>query len=146
MRMAAGGSQGFGRNVEVVPAHWGREGGGYLQAIIAAESPIPGSILRHWRVVATGINFFLQEIVAKRLEILLQLQPKPSRIAVLLNPTDAPVAETTLRDVQEAARDTALPIHILNASTNSEIDAAFAALVSERADALFVQSSNYFHS
>ena len=87
---------------------------------------------------ATGINFFLQEIVAKRLEILLQLQPKPSRIAVLLNPADAPVAETTLRDVHEAARATALPIHILNASTNSEIDAAFAALASERADALFV--------
>ena len=68
------------------------------------------------------------------------------RLAVLLNPVDAPVAETTLRDVQEAARATALPLHILNASTNSEIDAAFAALVSERADALFVASSNYFHS
>jgi putative tryptophan/tyrosine transport system substrate-binding protein len=95
---------------------------------------------------ATGINFFLQEIVAKRLEILLQLQPKRSRIAVLLNPADPVVAETTLRDVQEAARAIALPIHILNASTNSEIDAAFAALASERADALFVQSSNYFHS
>jgi putative ABC transport system substrate-binding protein len=65
---------------------------------------------------------------------------------VLLNPADAPVAETTLRDVQEAARATALAIHILNASTNSEIDAAFAALASEQADALFVQSSNYFFS
>jgi putative ABC transport system substrate-binding protein len=95
---------------------------------------------------ATGINFFLQEIVAKRLEILLQLHPKPNRIAVLLNPADAPVAETTLREVHEAARASALPIHILNASTNSEIDAAFAALASERADALFVGSSNYFFS
>ena len=45
---------------------------------------------------------------------------------------------------QEAARATAL--HILNASTNSEIDAAFAALASERADALFVMANNYFHS
>jgi len=95
---------------------------------------------------ATGINFFLQEIVAKRLEILLQLHPKPNRIAVLLNPADAPVAETTLREVHEAARASALPIHILNASTNSEIDAAFAAPASERADALFVGSSNYFFS
>jgi len=95
---------------------------------------------------ATGINFLLQEVVAKRLAILLELQPKPSRIAVLLNPADAPVAETTLREVQEAARASALPIHILNASTNSEIDAAFAALASERADGLFVASSNYFHS
>jgi putative tryptophan/tyrosine transport system substrate-binding protein len=95
---------------------------------------------------ATGINFFLQEIVAKRIEILLELQPKPVRIAVLLNPADPVVAETTLRDVQEAARAIALPIHILNASTNSEIDAAFAALASEQANALFVMSSNYFAS
>ena len=95
---------------------------------------------------ATGINFFLQEIVAKRFEILLQLQPKPGRISVLLNPADPMVAETTLREVQEAARAIALPINILKASTSSEIDAAFAALVSERADALFVASSNYFHS
>ena len=84
--------------------------------------------------------------MAKRLEILLQLQPKPSRIAVLLNAADPVVAETILREVQEAARANALPIHILNASTNSEIDAAFAALASERADALFVGSSNYFFS
>ena len=95
---------------------------------------------------ATGINFFLQEIVAKRFEILLQLQPKPGRISVLLNPADPMVAETTLREVQEAARAIALPINILKASTNSEIDAAFAALASERADALFVASSNYFQS
>jgi putative tryptophan/tyrosine transport system substrate-binding protein len=95
---------------------------------------------------ATGINFFNQEVLAKRLGILLELQPKPVRIAVLLNPADAPVAETTLREVQEAARAIALPINILKASTNSEIDAAFAALASERADALFVASSNYFQS
>ena len=95
---------------------------------------------------ATGINYFLQEVVAKRLGILLELQPKPVRIAVLLNPADAQVAETTLRQVQEATRAIALPIHILNASTNGEIDAAFAGLVSERADALFVAANNYFHS
>jgi putative ABC transport system substrate-binding protein len=95
---------------------------------------------------ATGINFFLQEVVAKRFEILLELQPKPVRIAVLINPADAVVAETTLREVQEAARAIALPIHILNASTSSEIDAAFAALASERADALFVSANNYFGS
>ena len=85
---------------------------------------------------ATGINIFSQEVLAKRLEILLELQPKPVRIAVLLNPANFGVAETTLREVQEAAHAIALPIHILNASTNSEIDAAFAALASERADAL----------
>jgi putative tryptophan/tyrosine transport system substrate-binding protein len=95
---------------------------------------------------ATGVNSFLLEAVAKRFGILLELQPKPVRIAVLLNPADAASTETTLRDVQEAARAIAVPINILNASTNSEIDAAFAALVSERADALFVSGNNYFHS
>jgi putative tryptophan/tyrosine transport system substrate-binding protein len=95
---------------------------------------------------ATGINFFLQEVNAKRLEILLELQPKPARIALLLNPANAPVTEATLRDVREAGRAIALPIHILNASTNSEIDAAFAALVSERADALFVAADSYFNT
>jgi len=95
---------------------------------------------------ATGINYFLQEVVAKRFEILLELQPKPVRIAVLLNPANAAVAETTLRDAQEAARAIALPIYILNESTNREIDAAFAALASERADALLVSADNYFNS
>jgi putative ABC transport system substrate-binding protein len=65
---------------------------------------------------------------------------------VLVNPANAPVAEATLRDVQEAARAIALPIHVLNASTNSEIDAAFAALANERADALFVSPDSYFGS
>jgi putative ABC transport system substrate-binding protein len=95
---------------------------------------------------ATGINFFLTEVAAKRLEILLELQPKPVRIAVLVNPANAPVAEATLRDVQEAARAIALPIHVLNASRNSEIDAAFAALANERAEALFVAPDSYFGS
>ena len=58
---------------------------------------------------ATGINYFLQEVVAKRFGILLELQPKPVRIAVLLNPADAAVAEITLREVQEAARTIAVP-------------------------------------
>jgi putative ABC transport system substrate-binding protein len=65
---------------------------------------------------------------------------------VLVNPANVSVAEMTLRDVQDAARVRAVPIHILNASTNSEIDAAFAALANERADALFVSADNYFGS
>jgi putative ABC transport system substrate-binding protein len=95
---------------------------------------------------ATGINFFLQEVNAKRLEILLELHPKPVRIALLLNPANAPVTEATSRDVQEAARAIALPILILKASTNSEIDAAFAALANERADALIVAADSYFNT
>jgi putative tryptophan/tyrosine transport system substrate-binding protein len=80
----------------------------------------------------TGINFFVQEVVAKRLRLLHDLMPKAVRIAVLLNPGNAVVAEATLRDVKEAAPTMGLQIQtILNASTNGEIDAAFATLARE---------------
>jgi putative ABC transport system substrate-binding protein len=87
---------------------------------------------------ATGINSFSAEVVAKRLALLHELVPKAVRVAVLFNPANAATAETTLRDVQEAARSLGLQIHVLNASTSSEIDAAFAAIARERPDALFV--------
>jgi ABC-type uncharacterized transport system substrate-binding protein len=87
---------------------------------------------------ATGINFFFQEVVAKRLRLLHELVPKAVRIAVLINPANAPVAETTLREVPEAARGIGLQIQVLNASTSREIESAFATLVHDRAEALFV--------
>jgi ABC-type uncharacterized transport system substrate-binding protein len=80
---------------------------------------------------ATGINFFGQELVAKNLALMHELVPKAVRVAVLLNPANVPPAETTLRQVQEAARATGLQIQVLNASTISEIDAAFATLAHE---------------
>jgi len=95
---------------------------------------------------ATGISFAAQEVVAKRLGLLHELLPKAVRIAVLLNPANAFSAEHTLRDVREAARAIDVQIRVLNASTSSEIDAAFAALASERADALFVAPDSYFTS
>jgi putative ABC transport system substrate-binding protein len=85
-------------------------------------------------------------VVAKRLGLLLELVPKAVRFAVLLNPANATVTETTLREVQEAARTIGLQIQVLNASTNSEIDAAFAALQRERPDALFVAGDGFFTS
>jgi putative tryptophan/tyrosine transport system substrate-binding protein len=87
---------------------------------------------------ATGVNFFNLEVVAKRLGLLHELVPEAVRVAVLLNPANAPVTETTLREVQEAARVIGLQIHVLNASTSREIDAVFATLARERPDALFV--------
>jgi putative ABC transport system substrate-binding protein len=95
---------------------------------------------------ATGINFFATEVVAKRLGLLHELVPKAVRIAVLLNPANATAAETTLRDVQEAARAIGLQIQVLNASTSREIDAAFATLTRERPDALFVAPDGFFNS
>ena len=95
---------------------------------------------------ATGINFFIPEVVAKRLGLLHELVPKAVRVAVLVNPANAASAETTLRDVQEAARTIGLQIHVLNASTSREIDAAFATLARERPDALFVAGDAFFTS
>ena len=94
----------------------------------------------------TGINFFSQEVVAKRLRLLHDLMPKVVRIAVLINPTNALTAQPTLRDVQEAAPSIGLQIQILKASTISEIDAAFATIAGERPDALFVAPDAFFAS
>jgi len=95
---------------------------------------------------ATGINFFYSEVTAKRLGLLHELVPKAVRVAVLVNPANAPVAEATLRDLPEAARAIGLQIQVLNASTSREIEAAFATLVRDRADALFVMPDNFFVS
>src|SRR5947209_17008995 len=84
---------------------------------------------------ATGINFFSQEVVAKRLRLLHELVPKAVRVAVLVNPGNAAVAENTVRDAQQAAPTLGLQIHVHNASTIPEIDAAFATLSREHADA-----------
>jgi len=96
---------------------------------------------------ATGINFFNSELAAKRLRLLHDLVPKAVRIAVLVNPANASVAETTLREMQQAAPAIGLQIQmILNAATIGEIDAAFASLARERADALFVAPDGFFVS
>jgi putative ABC transport system substrate-binding protein len=93
---------------------------------------------------ATGINFLIQEVTAKRLRLLQDLVPKAVRIAVLLNPANASTAETTLRQVQAAAPAIGLQIQTLNARTIGEIDAAFATLARERPDALFVAGDAFF--
>ena len=77
----------------------------------------------------TGINFFTAELVAKRLELLRELVPAATRVAVLVNPANAANTETTLRDVEPAARAIGLQIQVLNADTSREIDAAFATIV-----------------
>ena len=87
---------------------------------------------------ATGINFFLNEVVVKRLRLLHDLVPKAVRVAVLVNPANTTNTEPTLRAVQEAAPTIGLQIQILNATTIGEIDAAFPALARQHCDALFV--------
>jgi ABC-type uncharacterized transport system substrate-binding protein len=94
---------------------------------------------------ATGINFLSAELTAKRLEILRELVPAAVRVAVIVNPA-ASDAETTLRDVEPAARAMGLQIRVLNASTSREIDTAFASFVRERPDAVFVSLDPFLNS
>jgi putative tryptophan/tyrosine transport system substrate-binding protein len=95
---------------------------------------------------ATGINFFSIELAAKRLELLRELVPAATRIAVLVNPVDPTNAETMLRDMEAASRSMKLQIQLVNANTNREIDAAFATFVRERPDALFVSGGPFLLS
>jgi len=93
---------------------------------------------------ATGINFFSQEVIPKRLELLHELVPGATRVAVLVNPAAISTTETTLRDVASAGRARGLQIQTFNASTSREINAAFAAFARERPDALYVGGDAFF--
>ena len=93
----------------------------------------------------TGINLFTGELSAKRLEILREMVPGATHVAVLVNPTN-PTMETTVRDVEAAARATGLQVQVFNASTSREIDAAFARFGRERPDAVFVGLDTFFNS
>ena len=95
---------------------------------------------------ATGINYFTGELVAKRLELFRQLVPTAVRVGVLVNPDNAGNTQTTLRDVETAARSIGLQIQVLNASSVGEIDTAFASLARARADAVFVGGDTFFNS
>ena len=92
----------------------------------------------------TGINALGGELQAKRLELLRELVPKAAHVAMLVNPANPRNAETTVRDVEDAARAMGVQIQVLNASTSREIDAAFAALGRNRLDALFVSNETFF--
>jgi ABC-type uncharacterized transport system substrate-binding protein len=97
---------------------------------LVASLARPGSNL-------TGINFLSSELAAKRLAPLREMVPSAIRIAVLVDPTFPPT-EALLQDIATAAPTMGLQIQVLNASTSREINAAFAAFVRERPDALFV--------
>jgi putative ABC transport system substrate-binding protein len=94
----------------------------------------------------TGINFFVGELAAKRLEVLRELVPGATRVALLLDPSAGQITETTLRDVEAAARPKGLQIQVLNVQTSREINAAFATFARDRLDALFVGPGPFFTS
>jgi putative tryptophan/tyrosine transport system substrate-binding protein len=93
----------------------------------------------------TGVNLMGLELTAKRLELLREMLPGTARVAVLVNPANAVNTQTTLHEVEAAARAMGLQIQIFNASTNREIDAAFAAFGRERPDAVFVGQDAFYN-
>jgi putative ABC transport system substrate-binding protein len=95
---------------------------------------------------ATGINFFVAELIAKRLELLRELVPAAVRVAVLVNPDDTQITPLILRDVEAAARAMGLQIQVVRASTSREINAVFASFARERPDALFLGADPFFTS
>jgi putative ABC transport system substrate-binding protein len=91
----------------------------------------------------TGLSFLFVELHPKRLELLSDLVPQASVIALLVNPNFVSGTERIIRDVQEAARAKGVQLQILNAGTESEIDTAFATLVQLQAGALLVGSDPF---
>jgi len=92
----------------------------------------------------TGVSI-ADDVTAKRLELLSELVPRARVIALLVNPNSA-VAERVIREMQEAARTKGLQLHVLKASSESEIDTAFASLVRLHAGALVVGANPFLTS
>jgi len=107
-----------------------------VQAGLVASLSRPGGNV-------TGVTSMNAEIEAKRLGLLLELLPKATRLAVLINPNN-PIAEATVKDAQASAAAIGRQLEILAAGTNREIDAAFASLVQKRANALLIGPDVFF--
>jgi len=144
-----------GRKVDVIVAH-----GGTPSALAAknATSTIPivfttvgdpvgiglvASLARPGGNL-TGFSNISTDLTPKLFELLSELVPQARVIALLLNPNN-PAAERTTREMQGAARAKEVQLHVLKASTESEIDAAFATLVQLHAGALVIGSDSFFY-
>jgi putative ABC transport system substrate-binding protein len=93
----------------------------------------------------TGVSSMTTELMPKQVELLSELVPQAGVIALLVNPKN-PAAERIIEDVQEAAHMKGIQLHILKASTDSEIDANFATLLELHAGALVVTPEPFFNS
>jgi putative tryptophan/tyrosine transport system substrate-binding protein len=95
---------------------------------------------------ATGINYFNVELYAKRLELLSKLLPQAARVAVLVNPTDVATLDATVREVKSASHSIGLETKVFDASSSQEIDVAFADIVREKFNGLYVGGDTFLHS
>ena len=115
-----------------------------LQALAYVQQLCAELMADHAAPGLTGVSFLFGELHAKRLELLSELIPEAKTIAFLVDPSFA--TEPLLRDVQDAARAWGLQLHVLKARNEAEIDAAFASLDQQHADALLVGSDPVFDS
>ena len=93
----------------------------------------------------TGVTNLTVDLMSKRFELISELVPQAKTIALLVNPSSTAVTDRTIRETQEAARPNGVQLQVLKASTESEIDAAFASLVQRRAGALLVVPNVFFN-
>jgi putative ABC transport system substrate-binding protein len=94
----------------------------------------------------TGVTNLGTELVQKQLEMLQRLVPTATIMAVLINPTSSSLAESTAKDAQAAARKLGVQLHLLHASTASDLDGAFATMAQLRVGAFVVGPDAFFFS
>ena len=92
---------------------------------------------------ATGLSILFTQLTPKRLELLCELVPQARTIALLVNP-NSPTAEPSIQGTQEAARAKGVQLSVLNASTDGQIDAAFATFATTPADGLVIAADPFF--
>ena len=94
----------------------------------------------------TGVTTLAVELGQKRMELMREVIPTAKLIGILMNPTGPNLESVLLAIVHAAARTLKLPIHVLHASTEADLERAFAELVRVRADALVIGTDTFFNS
>jgi putative tryptophan/tyrosine transport system substrate-binding protein len=118
-----------------IPIVFGAGGDPVKQGLVASFNRPGGNL--------TGVNFFTAELVAKRMQLLRELVPAAKRVAVLVNPTDLE-GYATLHDAEAAAGG--LQILVREVTSGRDIDAAFASMTRENADAVLVVPGTFFNT
>jgi putative ABC transport system substrate-binding protein len=145
------------RNVDLIVASGGLSGAFAAKAatttipivFLAAQDPVKlglvSSLARPGNNL-TGVNFFNTELAAKQFELLREILPKSTRVAVLVDPTDQTNTSPIVRDVEAAARANGVEIRVFKASNSREIGAELESIAQEHFDGAFVEQSPFLNS
>jgi putative ABC transport system substrate-binding protein len=142
-----------GRKVDVIvagapaPAHAAKDATSTIPIVfLSGDDPVKDGLVASLARPGgnlTGVSFLTVELNPKRFELISELLPQTKIIALLVNP-NFPTGQSNIRDVHEAARAKGVQLQILKASTESEIDTAFASLVQQQAGALVLSADPFF--